>query len=148
MAFIFVMSTGLGSAEHTIGLLDKLIHAVMPEAARHFGPVQLEYLNYLLRKLGHVVEYIVLTALAVRALKYGKRSLKPKALFGGLGLAAVYAMTDEAHQYFVPYRTASIKDVLIDCSGAMICAILIAIWFWIKNMERGLLSGRRVAVKS
>ena len=142
------MSTGLGSAEHTIGLLDRLMHTLMPEAARYFGPAQLEYINYLLRKLSHVLEYLALTALAVRAIQYGKRTLKANALLGGLGLGALHAITDELHQYFVPYRTASAKDVLIDCSGSAICAILIAIWFWIKNLERGLLTGGRNPARS
>ena len=30
-----------------------------------------------------------------------------------------YAITDEFHQYFIPGRSAEIRDVLIDSSGAL-----------------------------
>jgi VanZ family protein len=39
----------------------------------------------------------------------------------------VYALTDEFHQSFVPSRTASIQDSLIDSAGALIA--LSVMWF-------------------
>jgi VanZ family protein len=33
-------------------------------------------------------------------------------------------MTDEWHQSFVPNRTSSVKDVLIDATGALIVLVL------------------------
>jgi len=36
----------------------------------------------------------------------------------------LYAITDEFHQYFVPGRSAEIRDVLIDSSGAFIGILL------------------------
>ena len=141
MAFIFFMSTGMGDAEHTIGLLGRLLRAFMPEAAKHFGPLQLEYLNYLIRKLGHFCEYMALTALAVRAFQFGSSKLKIRSLLGAVALSVCYAVSDEAHQYFVPYRTASVRDVLLDSSGALVCAALIAVWFGIKSIERRFVSG-------
>ncbi len=143
MGLIFAMSTGIGNAEHTIGLLGRLIWAYMPDAAPYFGPVQLEYLNYFVRKLGHVTEYMILTALTVRALQFGNSRLHWRSVVGGLLLSICYAISDEFHQYFVPSRTASPKDVLIDSSGAIVCAVVIACWFGIKEFER-----RRIGLKS
>src|SRR5438094_366780 len=67
MGVIFVFSTGLGTAEHTIGLLQRFLETWFPEAAKQFSPVQLEYLNYIIRKLAHATEYAILTLLALRA---------------------------------------------------------------------------------
>jgi VanZ family protein len=141
MAFIFAMSTGLGSAEHTIGLLGSLIRAYMPDAEPYFGPRQLEFLNYLVRKLGHINEYIVLTALAARAFQYGSSRLRWKSILGAMAVSVCYAVLDEAHQYFVPHRTASMKDVLIDSAGSVICGVLIVSWFGIKGIERRYFGG-------
>ena len=39
-------------------------------------------------------------------------------------LSAAYAATDELHQYFIPLRTASLMDVLIDTlSASLACAL-------------------------
>ena len=37
----------------------------------------------------------------------------------------LYAISDEIHQYFVPGRSAEIRDVLIDVLGANIGILLI-----------------------
>lgn len=41
------------------------------------------------------------------------------------------AMLDETHQIFVPFRDASIKDVLIDYSGSVFSAVL----FYLMNKK-------------
>ena len=38
----------------------------------------------------------------------------------GAATAAVYAATDEFHQYFIPGRSAEVMDVCIDTLGASI----------------------------
>ena len=50
-----------------------------------------------------------------------------------LGAAALYAVTDEVHQYFVPGRSCELRDVLVDTSGALTgilaaFALLSVIW--------------------
>lgn len=61
-------------------------------------------------KMGHFFAYAALAIL-----------LRPAA--GGdwraLGIAALYAMSDEFHQSFVPGRNASWLDVLLDCAGGL-----------------------------
>jgi VanZ family protein len=50
----------------------------------------------------------------------------------------VYALSDEFHQLFVPSRTASLGDVMIDVFGG-ICGIFWMVWY-----RRGI-SGRFVS---
>jgi VanZ family protein len=45
-----------------------------------------------------------------------------------LALVLLYALSDELHQTFVPTRTASITDVMIDVLGG-ICGILWLFWY-------------------
>ena len=49
--------------------------------------------------------------------------------------AAVYAATDEFHQYFIPGRSAEVMDVCIDTLGA---SIGLAILFYLKSSAKTL----------
>ena len=43
-----------------------------------------------------------------------------------LALVVLYAATDEIHQAFVPSRVASVRDVLLDTTGAALA--LLCLW--------------------
>ncbi len=64
--------------------------------------------DLVLRKLAHTVEYAILGALLLRAVR---RELP--ALAAGIA----YAASDELHQHFVPGRRGAPLDVLIDSVG-------------------------------
>jgi hypothetical protein len=71
--------------------------------------------------LSHPLEYAGLTLLILRALNGGLRRPIPVGVhFLGLGIAVVYAVSDELHQLLVRRRTASLKDVLSDALGAVL----------------------------
>ncbi|HLR03348.1 MAG TPA: VanZ family protein [Virgibacillus sp.] len=69
----------------------------------------------LIRKSAHFFEYMLLGALILHALRHRLFSGAIIAVF----ISAIYAMTDEFHQLFVPGRGAEIRDVMIDSLGAM-----------------------------
>ena len=72
-------------------------------------------LDFVLRKIAHVLEYAVLAALLARA--WPRR----KYLFWEVfAVAALYAASDETHQLFVVGRAGSARDVLIDSIGAFL----------------------------
>jgi VanZ family protein len=75
-----------------------------------------------LRKLAHVTEYFVLTALLLRALR---RSQVTSAVAVAIVAALAYAASDEWHQSFVPGRTATPRDVAIDGIGIALAAIAV-----------------------
>jgi VanZ family protein len=74
--------------------------------------------DYLYRKAAHVAEYVILAVLLCRAWR-GSGVRAPAYVLLALGTAVLYAMTDEFHQGFVPGRTASALDVLIDSTGCL-----------------------------
>ena len=73
-----------------------------------------------LRKLAHVTEYAVLTALWWRALR-GIGLARPVLVAAAISLG--YAATDEFHQTFVDGRRGTPVDVLIDSLGIAIAAL-------------------------
>ena len=72
--------------------------------------------DLVLRKLAHAAEYAVLGALLLRAT--GRTGL-------AFALGALYAVSDEIHQSFVPGRLGSPLDVAIDAAGV---AVGVALW--------------------
>jgi VanZ family protein len=72
--------------------------------------------DLVLRKIAHAVEFAILGALLLRALR---------AELPALAAGIAYAVTDEVHQLFVPGRRGAPLDVLIDGVGV---AVGVALW--------------------
>jgi VanZ family protein len=76
--------------------------------------------HFLVRKAGHFSEYGFLALLAARAFYLTPSTILSRHwLLCSLCLVAVYALTDEYHQSFVPTRTPSIYDSMIDTAGGV-----------------------------
>ena len=86
-----------------------------------------DLLDVLTKKCAHFGEYLVLTLLLSRALAGGAAIHGPSVVVG-LVIAVAYAMSDELHQQFVPGRTPSPWDVVIDALGAIAGVMLFARW--------------------
>jgi VanZ family protein len=121
---IFIGSGSILSAEHTSVVL-AVIKWLFPSASA----ASLAWCHFLIRKTGHFTEYAILATLAARAFRNSSHKFIWLHWFSlSLLLAMVYALTDEFHQSFVPTRTASIRDSMIDSAGAL--AALSVIWLW------------------
>jgi len=68
----------------------------------------------------HFVAYAILGALFSRAFKTSriKNNVKLMLILSVL-LSSLYGISDEIHQYFVPYRDADFMDVLADMLGGI-----------------------------
>ena len=71
------------------------------------------------RKCAHMTEYAILGFFLVGA-RYDGREKCGRVVGRSLGIAALYAATDEIHQYFVPGRACMFTDVCIDSVGALL----------------------------
>ncbi len=120
MVLIFAGSTDVLSAEHTSRFLVPFLRWLDPQISF----ATLATIHFALRKLGHLTEYGILAALLWRALRSGfvRQFWKPAS--AALLLAAFYAGLDEFHQSFIPTRTASERDVMIDVCGALVGVVL------------------------
>ena len=95
----------------------------------------IEKLNKPLRKCMHASVYFVLGILIFNCLKTFKIS-GGKTVIIPIGIAFLYACTDEFHQLFVDGRTSQFTDVLIDTFGAILGVALINIIFCCANKFR------------
>jgi hypothetical protein len=69
-------------------------------------------------KIVHALVYAVLGALTTRALIVAPGLAPAPAALCGAALAALYGVSDEWHQSFVPGRFPSVGDVVADALGA------------------------------
>jgi len=126
---IFSFSTDHFSAPQTSRILGPLLHWLFPDIA----PEQVSLVQFAIRKLGHWVEYFILSALLLQAF-HGESKYKPsfRSMAWTLALMFIYAVGDELHQSFVPNRSAGIDDVMIDTFGGA-CG---ALWMYRRLRRR------------
>ena len=79
----------------------------------------------LLGRVLHAGEYSVLAALAARGLIW-KGEMRPTLLGVAWGLSALYALSDEIHQLFVPGRSFQLLDLALDIGGGLIGLMVFA----------------------
>jgi len=84
-----------------------------------------EIVNVIFRKYAHLTAFGILAILFLRAMLPSRRTYLPAWAF-----ATLYAFSDEWHQAFVPGRSASFRDVMLDSVGAL---IFLATYYVIKR---------------
>jgi VanZ family protein len=121
MLLIFAGSTDMLSAEHTSRFLVPFLRWLNP----HISFATIATINVVLRKIGHFTEYAVLAALLWRALRGTFTAIGKGTVAAGVFLiTAAFAASDEFHQSFVSTRTATVHDMMIDCTGAFAAVLL------------------------
>ena len=127
MAVIFSASSDSASFQHSSRIIGPLLHWLAPGLSEE----QIHLAVVVVRKAAHVSEYAVLAWLVWRLVR--SRSGPDSSAWSWreasrtLLVVVLYAASDEFHQLFVPSREASIRDVLIDTSGALLT--LLCLWF-------------------
>jgi len=122
MSVISLMSTEPFSAANTHRYLDPVLRFFFP----HIGAAEFTFWHYVIRKTAHFGEFFVLGSLAFWACRRGRLPRwRATWMLQALGVALLYALMDEAHQAFVPNRTASLADSGIDSLGAAASQALI-----------------------
>ncbi len=82
----------------------------------------------------HLVAYAGLGALAARALAAGRlRNVTGRVVCGAIAISALYGVTDEYHQLFVPGRAFDAIDILADAIGSVVGASAVGAWSIIRR---------------
>jgi len=116
---IFFFSTDIFSSVNTAGAFEPILQQIFPQLTAY----HIERIHAVFRKLGHFTEYFVFGGLLWRALRLqNPAGTRSRRLVLSLAITVIYAASDEWHQSFVPSRSASLIDVLIDTTGGL-CGI-------------------------
>ena len=126
MAVIAIESTDLLSAQHTGAFL----LAVLTRFFGKIDPVSFAFWHAHLRKTGHFAAYGLLSYLMFRAWRATLPGVSGTVwnfrwAFNAVMMTTLVASLDEWHQTFIPSRTGTVSDVLLDMTGAMAVQILI-----------------------
>jgi VanZ family protein len=130
-------STDSLSADNTSALLYKVISRIFPDVNLH----DVLMLNVFLRKSGHVIGYGILTLLLLRGWRrtlvraratlgrstVGLVTFGRTALLAWLGTVFVASM-DEWHQSYIPSRTGTWHDVVLDSTAGLVFLLVAYAW--------------------
>jgi VanZ family protein len=117
MIFIFWMSMGTFSSQHTALIVEPILRFLTPSISREMTIM----IHKALRKSGHVTEYLVFGYLLFRAFRGGSKELRIRRwVLSSFIVLVLYAASDEFHQSFVSGRTASVYDFGIDVLAGVV----------------------------
>jgi VanZ family protein len=128
LILIAIESSAMLSAQNTSRFLYPLLHFLFGVDWAAF-----EVWHFYIRKSGHVVGYGILSILLFRAWRATLPVMTNMKWTPGwsaiaiLGTAFV-ASLDEWHQYFIPSRTGTIRDVFLDTCAGIGAQLLIFLW--------------------
>ena len=122
IAVIVIESTEWFGANHTSGPLRRLFESIFG----HVGDEMWETIHHVIRKSGHFLGYGFIGLAWLRAWWFTlPRSRFVQDAFLALLGTALVASCDEWHQSFLPNRTGSPWDVLLDCTGAITLQLIV-----------------------
>ena len=132
---IAIESTPWFSSQNTGHALYALVSSLL--GSINFSTLTLA--NALLRKIGHVTGYGILSWLLFRA---WRATLRTRAVAWALSWSAIaFLMTvavaslDEWHQTFLPSRTGTIRDVFLDSLAALAVQLFLFTFLWNRRLK-------------
>jgi VanZ family protein len=93
-------------------------------------------LDLIIKKSAHMAEYAILAALAWWAFRRIAGTTSTRAFVYAFVLAALYAVSDEGHQYLVPGRNPQLLDVGFDVLGAVLSLLIIRRILPVREVQR------------
>lgn len=123
MVLIFVMSGATADASNEqSGVVVELVKKVFNVSSEQ--PELLDNLTTIVRKCAHAFEYFVLGILLLNVIRQfwstTRKNSWVRYWYLAVVGAAIYAVTDEVHQAFVPGRSCELRDIIIDTVAASV----------------------------
>ena len=129
-AFVLFASSANFSASNTSRIIRPLLLWLFPDIAE----ASILRVHFFVRKAAHFTEYAVLALFAARAFRTsGLSVLRRYWWLASFALVAAVALTDEYHQSFLPSRTGTIYDSLLDMTGGATALACLALWLAVRR---------------
>lgn len=124
--FSFSLQNGEESSQVSEGFITRVLGALLPPNFAY-----MEQLEFLVRKLAHFMEYLVLGVLMTMTFK--QTNLSKREMIGWV-ICVMIASCDETIQLFSGGRSGKIADVILDSVGALVgVGIVVIIYKWLKS---------------
>ena len=124
--FLFSSQTGEESGELSNGITEVIVEVVSKTFDLDIkeNPESMETFHLVIRKIAHFTVYFVLGLfISLFLCSFEGRLIVQSGI--SLGIAAVYAISDEIHQSFVGGRAMAVWDMIIDTSGALLAVLIV-----------------------
>ena len=117
MTIIFIMSSfNSNDSQHQSSLIVDAVSDL-------FNINNIYLLSYLIRKLAHFTEFLILGLLVSNVIM-----IYDKKIYLAIIICVLYAISDEVHQLFITGRSAEIIDVIIDSMGSLLGILIFNIY--------------------
>ena len=145
LAVIVAESTDFGSAEHTGRILYPLLHFLFA-----IDPARFALWHAALRKSGHFIGYFTLSVLLFRSWRgtFPRLSTRWCLQWATVALlsTSLVAMLDEWHQTFLPSRTGTFRDVLLDSGAGAVAQLMLFTILQMHNLRTRKMLGSKAEV--
>jgi VanZ family protein len=132
-AFVLFASSANFSASNTSRIIRPLLLWLFPGIAE----ASIQQVHSFVRKTAHFTEYAILALLTARALRTsGLAALRRSWWPASFVFVAGVALVDEYHQSFLPSRTGTIYDSLLDMTGGAVALTCLALWLAARRRGR------------
>ncbi|HEX8146317.1 MAG TPA: VanZ family protein [Pyrinomonadaceae bacterium] len=132
--FVLFASSSSFSASNTSRIIRPLLLWLFPDISE----ASLACVHFLVRKAAHLSEYGLLALLAARAFRTSrKEKLRRRWWPAAFTLVACVALVDEYHQSFLPARTGTVYDSLLDVTGGAAALACAALWLSLRRRKAG-----------
>jgi VanZ family protein len=132
-AFVLFASSANFSASNTSRIIRPLLVWLFPKISE----ASIQQVHFLVRKAAHFTEYAVLALLAARVFRTSSLSaIRRSWWLASFALVAAVALTDEYHQSFLPSRTGTIYDSLLDMTGGATALACLALFLAARRRGR------------
>lgn len=123
LIFFFSHQPAAESSELSSGITEVIVDVVNVIAPDNDIIFNQGVINFSIRKAAHFGVYLVLGLLVSNGLICSSIP-RPKVIILALLICALYAISDEFHQLFVPGRSGQVSDVLLDSTGGLVGVLL------------------------
>lgn len=131
-AIIFMFSNQIAddstvTSSRVVNFISEIIPAIKNMQEPDKTILKEQILTPIVRKGAHFSIYTMLGMLTISFAQTLKNKKQYQLIIYSLLFCIFYASTDEFHQYFIPGRSAEIRDVLIDSLGSLTGIIFVII---------------------
>ncbi|MFN8672668.1 MAG: VanZ family protein [Candidatus Sericytochromatia bacterium] len=132
MIIIFIMSADPVSGEKSSNIVKIIFNLLNSLFSINFKPEDEYTASFIVRKIAHISEYMILTFSYYYGFSKYKQNFKKNYSYA-IFLAFLYAISDEYHQTFVAGRVGTYEDVLIDSVGMLTGYFILKYYFLLTN---------------
>ncbi len=138
LIFVFSSFDATDSSAQSSTIVKFIKKNIFPDLSKLKNKTDVRIVNdtiaFIIRKGAHMTVYMLLGFFSFASLWFIKN--KKGRYFSAIAVSAIYAISDEIHQMYVPGRSCEFRDVCIDTCGAAFGAVICLVIVLLTELRR------------